>query len=334
MGKSRRANTVLFGFDFQVNAAIVLMLENIKELQSLKLDGKNEDIEIELIDNTMILAQAKSIVNSSSDFNNVRSNLKKALITLSECTQRVNARQLILITNSPNPFNDDASRSIFTGHAHRKFDTLPDSAKKIINDYLLNIDHPLDTSLFSVQVLPFETDDDRERYKIVQQEVNDFVENLKLTPGIGKKLLNIWQRDIFINGTKKDVKIVLDKKSVIWPLIVIETDIERGYGFYFEQFDTSSTNEIIDYYKEIIEYCSEKIEFFTKILYDFNGYEYSGKPSEKVKYFVDTQWENYLREFEMCKADNETKKGLIQIILRNIVSNRIKIDRIKCEVNL
>lgn len=28
MGKDKRADAVLFGFDFQVNAAIVLMLEN------------------------------------------------------------------------------------------------------------------------------------------------------------------------------------------------------------------------------------------------------------------------------------------------------------------
>ena len=47
MGKDRRADAVLFGFDFQVNAAIVLMLENIKELQSLRLESENEDIDIE-----------------------------------------------------------------------------------------------------------------------------------------------------------------------------------------------------------------------------------------------------------------------------------------------
>ena len=33
MPKNRRANATLFGFDFQRNAAIVLMLENIKELK-------------------------------------------------------------------------------------------------------------------------------------------------------------------------------------------------------------------------------------------------------------------------------------------------------------
>lgn len=60
MGKDRRANAVLFGFDFQVNAAIVLMLENIKELQSLRLESENEDIDIELYSGNHILAQAKA----------------------------------------------------------------------------------------------------------------------------------------------------------------------------------------------------------------------------------------------------------------------------------
>lgn len=113
MGKDRRADAVLFGFDFQVNAAIVLMLENIKELRSLRLESENEDIDIELYSGNHILAQAKSIVNSSTDFTNVRNNLNKALKSLSEGSNKIKTEKLILITNSPNPLNEDASRSIF-----------------------------------------------------------------------------------------------------------------------------------------------------------------------------------------------------------------------------
>lgn len=61
MAKSRRANAVLFGFDFQVNAAIVLMIENIEDLKSLRLEGNFEDIELELENNQYILAQAKAV---------------------------------------------------------------------------------------------------------------------------------------------------------------------------------------------------------------------------------------------------------------------------------
>ena len=64
----RRAHAVFFGFDFQVNAAIMLMLENIKELKYLRLEGNYEDIELTLVDDQKILAQAKAVENASSDF--------------------------------------------------------------------------------------------------------------------------------------------------------------------------------------------------------------------------------------------------------------------------
>ena len=65
---NRRANATVFGFDFQINAAIVLMLKNIQELKSLKLEGDYEDIELELENGSYILAQAKSVEGASWDF--------------------------------------------------------------------------------------------------------------------------------------------------------------------------------------------------------------------------------------------------------------------------
>ena len=58
---NRRANAVLFGFDFQRNAAIILILENIKDLQSVRLESTNEDIELTLANGQKILAQAKAV---------------------------------------------------------------------------------------------------------------------------------------------------------------------------------------------------------------------------------------------------------------------------------
>lgn len=130
---NRRANSVMFGFDFQVNAAIVLMLKNIKELSSLKLEGEYEDIELKLEDGSYILAQAKGIEAASSDFRNVRKNLKKALNTLSEGSRDIEVRKLILITNSLNPLNEETN--IFFGESYRDYNTLPPSSKKIIDNY-------------------------------------------------------------------------------------------------------------------------------------------------------------------------------------------------------
>jgi len=91
------------------------MLENIKNFQSLRLEGNDQDIELTMQDGKRILAQAKAVVKSSSDFSHVRENLKNALTSLSDVVQDTNVEQLVFITNSTNPFNDNASRSIFLG---------------------------------------------------------------------------------------------------------------------------------------------------------------------------------------------------------------------------
>jgi len=334
VAKSRRANAVLFGFDFQVNAAIVLMLENIKELDSIRLEGK-EDIELKLYDGTEVLAQAKAVEKASDDFRNVRTNLKKALASLSDGARECRVRELILITNSPNPLNDDNTRSIFFGDAHRSFEFLPESAKALINSYLKEVEAPLDTSKFKIQILPFETDDDIERYKVVNNAVDRFVGSLRLNiPGIGPDILRIWQSDVFRNGTKNEEEIMLNKKDIIWPILVVATDVERCDEEFMELFDDALYDEIICKYKDVIDSCCERYEFFVKVLSDYKAFEFKGSRSEKCKQFSFNCWKHYSEEFPLVNADDETKKGLIQVILYQIVRNRIKIDRIKQEVCL
>lgn len=335
MSKSRRANSVLFGFDFQVNAAIILLLENIMDLKSLRLEGNFEDIELELSTGEYILAQAKSIEKSSVDFRNVRANLNKALNSLSDGAKKTNAKQLILITNSPNPLNEDASKNLFLGRAQREYATLPDSSKHLIDNYLRKIKHPLDTNKFTIQILPFETDIDAERYKIVRQAIDDFVGGLSLNiVGIGKKLIDAWHNDIFKNGSKKDATIKLKKSDIIWPIMVFATDVERIDDKFADIFDANLYEDIIYKYKDLINSCCERCEFFIKILCDYQAFTTTKKISEKCIDFALTQWSNYKSDFQIENVDEETTKGLIQIILYSIVRNCRVIDRIKRGVQL
>ena len=335
--KNRRADAVGFGFDFQRNAAIVIMLEKIKELRSIRLEGNDEDIELNLENGQKILAQAKSVVKSSFDFSNVRANLKKALITLSEGEQKTDARQLIFITNSPNPFNDDDSKSVFGGlPTHRTYSNLPPSAQEIIQGYLKDINRPLDLDKFTIQVFPFETDDDTERYKAVMQCINDFIGSLNanLSYDLGKRLLTIWHDSIFINGTKKNADIKLDKKSIIWPILVLETDIRRCDEDFLEQFEMGVYDEAVRQYSNVIDSCCERVEFFTKILYDYSQFSGSKSLKEKCSEFIESNWENYKENFSSDKIDGETLEALTKIVLYNVIRRRIAIDRIKQEVNL
>ena len=335
--KSRRANAVLFGFDFQRNAAIVLMLENIKDLHTIRLEGNYEDIELTLDNGHKILAQAKAVEKSSFDFSHVRENLKKSLISLSEGSQKVDAQQLIFITNSPNPFNDEDSKSVFCVFpTRRRFSDLPPSAQAVIQKYMDNIDNPLDLQKFTVQVFPFETDNDTERYKAVMQAVNDFIGslNINVSYGLGKWLLQVWHDEIFGNGTKKDASIRLSKKDIIWPILVYETDINRCDDDFLNQFDIGVYNEVVRLYGSIIDSCCERIEFFTKILFDYTQFPSTKSQLKKYQDFIDHSWKNYKSEFSSASIDDETLEALIKIILYNVIRRRITIDKVRQGVNL
>jgi hypothetical protein len=187
-----------------------------------------------------------------------------------------------------------------------------------------------------VQVLPFETDDETERYKAVMQVINDFIGelNTSTSPGLGKRLFHIWRNDIFTNGSTKDATIQLDKKSIIWPLIVIETDVTRTDNRFLESLDSGLYDEVVRLYQETIDSCCERIEFFTKVLFDFRHFSSRKSSAEICADFVDSTWETYKDEFDVMGMNSEVQEVLTKIILYNVLHRRILIDRVKTGVNL
>ena len=146
----------------------------------------------------------KSVERASSDFSNVRKNLRKALTTLSEGTKK-KCQTTHFYYKLSNPFNDDNSRSIFWAPTHREVFNSTFICSKIIEDCLGKIKNPLDLQKFTIQVFPFETDDETERYKAVMQAVNDFVGSLNAntSAGLGENSTKSGVMKIFTNGSKK-----------------------------------------------------------------------------------------------------------------------------------
>ena len=324
----------MFGFLFQANAAIVLMLENIKELKSIRLEC-NEDIDIEFVDGSYLLAQAKSVVKASTDFSHVKANVNKALDSLSDGVQKVNVKEIVYITNSSNPFNDDVSRNMFYGPSVVKYSELPLSTKELIDIYLSQLDHPLDVNLLNIRVIPFEGDDDRQRYKIVLDAISDFLGDLGLGGcGYRKQLHEVWEGMLNRSGSKSNKEIKLGKKDIIWPVIVCVTgqgNLDRDV-LYCTGLDDSEFEEINNRYREIIDYCSERFDLVAKVISDFTT---SGiKDRNAVSMFINEHWSDYTDEIEMDSIDEEIQSNLIKIIMYTILSKKYVINRIKKEVNL
>ena len=333
----RRANSVVFGFDFQVNAAIVLLLENITEMESVRLEGNYEDIEIGFSNGHHIFAQAKAITKASSDFKNVRAYLKKGLETLCEANKKSSqtADKLIFITNSPNPFNDDQSRSCFWGPAKRDYSTLPPSAQEIIDSYVSELKMQIDLSLLRIQVVPFETDDYAERYKAIKAEIDSFVGRLNLSlPGLSDKLMEFWHHCLMANGGTANAEIKLHKKDIVWPIIVLATDVEQHETNMRDFFDPAEYDEIIRNYRQVIDHKCERYDFVSRVLFDFHDYEYSGKASDKMKSFIKEYWNAYEAAIETGEIDPQIREKLIQIILYTVLRQRFQIEKIRKGVGL
>lgn len=330
----RSAVPLNFGLEFQANAAIVLMLENIEDLNSIRLE-RNEDIDIELVDGSYVLAQAKGVVKASTDFTNVRGNVKKAMASLSDGAKKVKAKELVFITNSPNPFNDDESRNLFWGPSVVRYNELPPTAKNIIQGYLSQISEPLDTNLLTIRTIPFEGDDERQRYKVVYKVIQGFLDGIELNEsGFWKRLHEVWDGMLDRSGTKADKKITLAKKDVVWPIIVCVT----GHGIiktdtsYCLELDEGEFEEVSNKYAEIIDYCSARYEFVAKVISDFS---LSGlKGNDAIKQFINDHWNDYKDYLGIDGMDDYLQASLIKIIMYSILVKRRTIDRIKKVVKL
>lgn len=333
--KKRNASFSAFGWDFQINAAIVLMLENITEVNKVRVEGSSEDIELTLDSGEKIYSQAKSVVKASNDFTNVKQKLNDALESLADAYKMGDSKQLIYVTNSPNPFNDDSSKSAFYGSTKKSYDSLPDSCKCTIQSMTEQLSESIDLNQLVVRVIPFETDDLTERYKEVKRVVDDFV--YEIAPnylGIGKQVLDIWQKDLFQNATQRNVELTISKKQLVWTIIVLTTDIEKNESEYLDDIDCCDYQEIVCSYRNLINTCTERFEFATKVITDYNEYFYEGKARDKLSSFINGEWQNYMDEIDMNGIDDDIKEQIIKIILYNILKQKRIVNSIKKKVNL
>lgn len=331
--RDRRAHSAVFGYDFQIKAAIVVMLDNITEAKSLKLEGV-EDIEIRLTSGKTVLAQAKAVENVF-DYSHVREKLRTALQSLSEGAAQVDAAQLILITNSPNPFNDPESRSMFWGANRCNYRSLPSSSRELIDSYLQETGLVLDTDKFFVQRLPFDTDDEEERSRATKERIRAFLSKIMVAiPDFTDRLYDVWTTQLLFNGSVREKTLHLKKASFIWPIIVFETDIRLLDDDIIEQFDKAEYEEIVRSYHAVIDSHCDRYEFVSRVLSDYNGFEYEGPKKQKAIAFSNALWNQYSDEFSVPGIPEETVESLTKIILYSIVKRRIVIEYIRKGANL
>lgn len=328
------ASDSIFGWDFQINAAIVLMLEDIENVQKVRVEGRTEDIEITLTDGEFVFSQAKALSDPSST-KNVRKKLADGLGTLNQAAKQSGVCKLIYITNAYDPLADKKSMPSFYGQSRKPYASPTDSAKKVIDNILTKENYnDIDKSKLFVYTLPFENDLN-DRYKVVIEKVKDFIASIKSNlSGSAQDVLDIWQQQLFENATLHDTAIVLTKKDIMWPLIVVMCDDGFRANPFSEDFDDGIYDEISSKYKSFISCKCQKFTFATRVLSDYQDYVSVKTGNDRIIEFINNQWSTYLDEFTSDGNTEELLNRLVKIILFQLLRQRYLINEVKKKVKL
>lgn len=312
---------------------LTIFLKNIKEIDKIRLEGELQDIEFIKKDKTKIFVQAKSVYNYD-DYNNVLANLKSAMRSLNEAQEKdINCKEVIYITNTPNPFKQNTD--FFSGVTYANYDDLPSACKEIIDS--IKLEHSLDflnKEQFSIQVLPFHGESLDNRYKHIKELVNEFLATLQLSDsGLATPLLNIWQHEIFKNGTIPNTEVHIKKSEIIWPLIFLISD-QASDDWLSDELDEGLFEEVKTRYRNLINNATDRFEMYTRVISDFNNYQFVGTNREKVRSFLDKMWRNYILDIRDVYLSTEEQEYLIKIILHKILVKKEYIGKIKMGAGL
>lgn len=327
MPQMSNATPVLNGFLFQDCTAIVLLFDNIKNIQSFRVEGEREDVEFKLTDGSYVFVQSKYCKKERQRMDAI-SILTKALKSLSSADTR-DCHRLVYATNIIMPLGSKTPLEDFGPHDHTiDYSDLTPESKEIINNILQSSGQLLDCSKLTFRIIAF-NDSDLGRYNsTIYQSLNHFLSSLGNSFHINDvEIFNLLLDVIKHNENNRDLSKYITKENVVW--IIVEK-LMSSVGPYFDQLDPALCHEVECKYGEIISIYTEKISYASKILYDYNIWSKDlPKTANTTQKFIQDNWQQYTSEFDTGNVDFETLKALTVIILNKILALRYVVKDLK-----
>ncbi len=324
------ASPSAYGWCFQVGAGITLMLDNVKDFTAIKMEGASDDIEITL-NSGKIYAQAKS-VTQIGDKRSASTNLNNALRLLSQDAKNGDAFRLVYITNIANPLSSSVV-SAFQYGKNYDFSVLPEDAKKKIRR---NVSDDFPTEQFKLHILNFFGEGDN-KFESIKEKIKEFLREAIDDPSYNKRLLDSWFETFMVNASDKpddQKRIELQKKDVIYPVIVLVIDAPVSESDFAKVCDYDNHAEICRDFRETINRNVCDYEFFSEVIGDYLIKRNQATNQAIYKYeFVSNEWKNYETQFSAI-SNLETREALIKLLLLTVITQRSKINAIKEATNL
>lgn len=218
MAKNRNASAVIFGFDYQVDAAICLFIRNISEIEKIKVEGKYEDIEQVMSNGSIIYCQIKSVIDPINTTDTTKRNkIKNALESLSKCPI-TNNDKLMYCSNQKDILISNAGLFSANNILEYEYDYLDDASKNLIRKYFKG---QMDKcKALSIIKIPYNiATDNKTRRAFIYDSVKEFLLSVREEPALSYSICQAWHEYLKNSSYGKPGEYFLTKKELIWVLI-------------------------------------------------------------------------------------------------------------------
>lgn len=328
MGKeiNRNASASANGWDFQVTAAIQLLIENIKRFERVKIEGTKEDIEIFFPENKTTYAQAKSVVKMGEDPNK-RKKLIDAIQTLKDDYRKDKQTfELIYITNIDNPLSSSYANQYEYNNSYR-FEEMPLEDQESIEELFHG---EVDVNKFRLYIIRFFGDN---KSKYVKDSIQNFLRTATGDTSFSDMLFDKWFRMLMFNAAEKpDNQVIsLSRSQFISPIILFSLSNDLSDEEFSHICCDMDYDDIYSQYRQIIDRTVLLYDFYGSIMGDYSRYcsNKSLKSDKESQYsFVNNCWKDYEKHFSSINNSNE-KEVVTKIAILQIVKKRNKLSKIK-----
>jgi len=347
--KNTDASASAFGWRFQIVAAIVLSIRNIKDLKKIEVEGCTEDIELYFKNRQPEYVQVKAVQRNPLDAtdNDKAIRAMNTLINTSNLTKGKYSK-LVYLCNFRNPLN--LSSSLLTASwipsmketYSRDYGALPEEAKNFLagrielarkdlgKKYSNSIEY-FDLNKLYIATILFGSDDkDEQQYSVLSGTISNWLDAINVKANRAKRIENMLVNNYLADAGSKensDNHKSITKEILVWRIIFeIIKDVPEEF---YDDIPSGIVDDLEQYETDFIKDQSERIEVINKVISGINVYAKGGKINVPLQNeFIDSKWRDYEELFPMDE-DSEVKEFGIKMILLRIINGRRTISKIK-----
>lgn len=338
MAKNTNNSGGVAGFNFQDMAALYLFLDNVDEVQSFEVEGK-EDIVLTWNDGTMSFIQAKETQNPYDTFN--KKYVVDALRVLSQDVVDYGLGSIkseVLLTNSNYLFGKRAGQE-FANAPHRKYSSssLPPKMLKKLKEFNGTLEHSeIDFSKLKVMKIEYAGDDDETKLSELEKKVRKFMDaahiNLSKYDALLKSMLFLVYR------SAEDSKKVISKKEFAGytaaTILIGTSQIERFLTLFDIDFDDE--DYIRGQYSEFLKPMAFDFSVVTKVnmlLFNYGKQNHGLSRDDRARDFVNKNYGDVCTYLGIDVEGDSRNKDVAKFILWLIVTNNSDFKNIKEALN-